>query len=189
MSLSTKQKIYQAMRLSTYNIGASEKEKAIKSARRGSSFGGKKSLVPNYVKTIVRSGDSVLNFGAGVKEKDGKYLHSEIIREAGGVVDECDLRWEPAWKELLYFYDIVFASNVINVQPSLRMLLQTLLEIKSYVKRCSGVVVMNYPKSPRYLNISTEEMRLYVSEIFNQTPKVVAGGKNSPVWEIRYNVK
>ena len=60
-------------------------------------------------------------------------------------------------------YDVIFASNVLNVQSSLTMLRSTLEEIKSF---SGGWFVFNYPQSPRKLNLTTKEMLAIVSEYF-----------------------
>lgn len=62
-------------------------------------------------------------------------------------------------------YDLVFASNVLNVQSSTTMLKKTLKEIESVLKK-NGVFIANFPSSPRKLDISNDKFMNMVKEVF-----------------------
>lgn len=63
-------------------------------------------------------------------------------------------------------YDLIFASNVLNVQTDKKMLQITLKEIKSLLKK-DGIFIANYPEKPRYAGFSNEEFVEIIKEIFD----------------------
>lgn len=168
--------------IADFLIDDMEIEIANKTAR-GSGVIGSKAITPRYVTKIVNKGDRVLNYGAGKKNKEGIYHHSEMIRNAGAIVFEYDFG-KNAVGSLGAKYDIVFASNVLNVQSSKEMAIKTLNEIKNEVKP-GGRAVFNYPLNPRYLSLSSEELKDIIENIFNRKVEMVGGTKSAPLWEIK----
>ena len=78
-------------------------------------------------------------------------------------------------------YDIVFASNVINVSSDEEMLKETLRDIwKATKEKC----IFNYPMTPRKSNLSTKEVYKIIKDELGIEPKVVAGTPSVPVWEV-----
>ena len=78
-------------------------------------------------------------------------------------------------------YDVVFASNVLNVQLDEQMLRTTCAEIADALD-IGGFAVMNYPLSPRKSSLSNVEVVAILKEFF--TCVDVAGGSNAaPMWE------
>ena len=74
---------------------------------------------------------------------------------------------------------LVFASNVLNVQPTLDMLNTTLKQIKKCT-RLDGVFIWNYPVTPRKLPLSVDEMVEIVRKKFMYT-EMVGGNKRAPI--------
>lgn len=64
-------------------------------------------------------------------------------------------------------YDVVFASNVINVASSRDMIKRDFEEMKSHTIN-GGAVLWNYPSSPRKSGLSTEEMLEIAKEVFGE---------------------
>ena len=163
-----------------------EIETANRTARSAGAVGGR-AIVPRYVAEIAREGDDVLNFGAGLPDSQGSYLHSNIIRASGAKVWEYDFgRNTTANKSVMnYAYDIVFASNVLNVQSSATMMRETLTQIFDRVKK-GGVAVFNYPDSPRKSDMSALEVADVISNVFNKKPQRVIGfgSASAPLWEV-----
>ena len=154
---------------------------ANKTARSAGAVGAR-AITPRYVKDTVKEGETVLNFGAGKPDKKtNSYLHSDMIRENGGIVDEYDFGSNSVGK-LGNQYDTVFASNVLNVQNGRPMLQETLKQIKNSTK---GRAVFNYPQSPRYMDLSPDEVASEIKSIFGVEPKRVGGTKQAPMWEVR----
>jgi len=144
---------------------------------------GRRALVPRRVLEIARPGQSILDFGAGPKA-----MHTMMLRDAGldvtahefpanarqGVHDPDALRWQ---------YDIVMASNVLNVQSSNAMLQETIDQLVG-LKQPGGVIVANFPESPRKLpGASVERIEEYF-RLRGLQPHRVGGTKQAPVWEI-----
>ena len=142
---------------------------------------GRKAITPRYVQETVKPNDTVLDFGSGKHAAHTKKLRAEGIdvtaHEFGPNVEEGI--HDP--QALSRKYDTVFASNVLNVQSGKRMLNSTLRQIKgSALKRA----VFNYPESPRYGKMSTEEVAKEIKNVFGVEPVRVGGSNSAPLWEV-----
>lgn len=142
---------------------------------RDSGAVGKNAIVPRFVADMAEPGDSILDFGAGPKA-----IHATALRNKGFSVDSIDFgsNLNPEVHNLKCFeikYDIVFASNVLNVQSNLKMLKKTLLNIS---EMCADRFVFNYPPSPRKSAITTAEL---LCEVRNHFDSIERLGKNAYV--------
>jgi hypothetical protein len=139
---------------------------------------GLKALVPRYVLEIATPNHTILDFGAG-KEA----LHARRLCGVGLHVVAYDFgdNVEPFnYKHALEAkYDIVFASNVLNVQQDETMLRETLRQIWQVA---NWRAVFNYPVSPRYSTLSVDEVEGVITEVFGNRLVRVAGTKQAPVW-------
>lgn len=159
-----------------------DKLRANKTARSGGAVGGK-AITVAHVSSTLAPGEKILNFGAGVPDKQtGKYLHSETLRAAGGDVKEYDFGRNQTG-QLGEKFDTVFASNVLNVQADKAMLDSTLSQIWSSVGN-DGRAVFNYPASPRYLDMSPSEVAAAIKDVTGITPQRVGGTGSTPLWEV-----
>lgn len=159
-----------------------DKLRANKTARSGGAVGGK-AITVAYVSNTLTPGESILNFGAGVPDKQtGKYLHSETLRSAGGNVKEYDFGRNQVG-ELGEKFDTVFASNVLNVQADKAMLDSTLSQIWNSVGP-DGRAVFNYPASPRYLDMRPSEVAAAIQDVTGIAPQRVGGTSSTPLWEV-----
>ncbi len=126
-------------------------------------------VTPKYIASIAKVSDSILDFGAGKDAVHTKFLqethHLNVVAHEFGA----NLNENHDSTALNNDYDIVFASNVINVQTSMTMLNTTLTQIFGASK---GIVVFNYPKTPRKLELSTEELMVYVRIHFTDDVKM-----------------
>ncbi len=145
--------------------------------------GSLRAVVPKYVESIARKEDKILDYGAGKRA-----VHTLYLREKGF---DCtaydfgdnvkDVHDEEALKRQ---YDIVYASNVLNVCCNLQMLIETLKEINKATKE-NGVAIMNYPSSPRKLVLDAASMEQVIENVFKYKIARVGGTKSAPVWIIR----
>ncbi len=135
-----------------------------------------RAMVPNFIfKNIEDYRDkTILDFGAG---KDA--IHTKWLREQGlniiaydfgdncveGIHDKDALRKR---------YDVIFASNVLNVQSSNIMMDTTLYQIKTSLKR-GGIFIFNYPSKPRKSNMTEQEVIGLVCAVFDS--KITNHGK------------
>lgn len=116
-------------------------------ARSGGAVG-EAALVPAFAAKIARPGDRVLDFGAGPDA-----IHTVRLRAKGLDVTAHDFGQnrregvhDPA--ALSRQYDVVFASNVVNVADTEALLQRTLDEIAAAVLP-SGTAILNLPSDPR----------------------------------------
>jgi len=110
----------------------------------------RQAVVPRYVVATHRTGQTVLDFGAGRHA-----YHTRSMREHGIDVTAYDFGANVVPERhdveaLSREYDTVMASNVINVQTSMAMLDATLDQMAAAVKP-GGRLVLNFPNTPRKL--------------------------------------
>lgn len=137
---------------------------------------GANAVVPKKVLTLLENDSrikSILDFGAG---KD--MIHAKRLKSLGFNVDAHEIGDNKTENHIdfprLRSYDLVYASNVLNIQTgSIEMFL---LELNSYLKR-EGRIVINYPKTPRKQDISNVDMLWKLTEVFSsiQTIKYHGG--------------
>jgi hypothetical protein len=146
-------------------ITESERLDMISTARSKGAVG-KNALLPGFVASIpALKKHLILDFGCG---KDA--VHVTMLRNKGyEFVYGCDLSpisnqnyVHPDEKAIPWH--LVYASNVLNVQPSFTALNCTICKIADFARY--GVAYMSYPKSPRPLRIDIEEMRSILSPYF-----------------------
>jgi hypothetical protein len=108
-----------------------------------------KQKLPHIVLKYAKSGDKILDFGAG---KD--IYGTKILRENGF---DCTA-WEIGenfvpnrhdYHAMMREYDIVFASNVFNVQPDGESIAEILMDVQCVLKN-EGLFFCNLPKKPRH---------------------------------------
>jgi hypothetical protein len=155
---------------------------------RNSAAIGMNAITPRFVRQYideVRGLDDeflMLDFGAGKAAAHARKFVADgypcLAYEFGENVDprfHCELA-------LMNKYDIVYASNVLNVQSSVPMLFETLDTIKSVMHE-TGVFFANYPNSPRKTPLTTGEMQQLLLQKFDSVERV-GGTKNAPLWKI-----
>lgn len=155
----------------------SEKKRAMKSDR-SNSFS-KNAIVPRIIPQLVKKDDYILDFGCG----KGK-VHVKQLKDQGYSVAGYDISIPGSYGESIKGkrYDVVYLSNVLNVQSNEEML----EDLFDSVLKCllpSGFIVVNYPYDPRYLGWSTDKMLEWLKEKFMSVIRVrkeIAG--NNIVW-------
>lgn len=162
-----------------------EIKKATRSCRTRGCIGAR-ALIPQMVPQYAKKSDHILDYGAG-KEA----IHARSLRTRGYHVTAHDFGenfkkgvHDPT--ALKHRYDLVYASNVLNVQSNQRMLERTLDEIL-HVLKAGGIFLCNYPTSPRYVEVDGEILSTYGLEVllkerFKSIERVKA---SSPVWVCR----
>ena len=147
---------------------------------------GAKALTPKMVRAYVdknkgKDGTSILDFGAGRTAMHAQAMVADgymvLAHEFGDNVDpkvHCQLA-------LCNKYNVVYASNVLNVQSDLAMLNETLKQVKKCMKY-GGVFFANYPLSPRKMDgMSAKKMDFFLRKHFKSV-KIVCGTNAAPVW-------
>lgn len=163
------------------NLTPEEIEAVNKTARAAGAVGGR-AITPRYVAETIKPNETVLNFGAGKPNAEGKYPHSEIVAAKGNTVDNFDIGKNAVGEATPH--DVTFASNVLNVQPDEATLRNTLIQIKNAVKP-GGRAIMNFANEPRKNDMNAEQVATAIKDTFGVEPTVVGGTKAAPLWEVR----
>lgn len=141
-----------------------------------------RAIVPLWVEKNIDKDKTILDFGAGKGATSTKYLLSK-----GFDVAAYDL-WVGNGDELLdkfalnRQYDVVFASNVLNVQSSQSMLIETLSQIKDSMKD-NGEFICNYPQAPRKMLLTSKEIERIIIKVFGSVERV-GGIRSAPIWKV-----
>lgn len=125
---------------------------------------GHKAVVPAYLLGCWFPPDSgvsasILDFGCGRHE-----VHVHQLRRAlpcCGVVGY-DLSLPGSERHLSGTYDVVLASNVLNVQTTPHMLRRTLRQLASLARR-GAAIIANYPASPRKAGLTVAEIKAEIT--------------------------
>ena len=139
-----------------------------------------RSVVANYVAENISKDKKILDFGCGTEFIQGKYL-----RELGFDVDGWDFgenKPKDCVVELKQIYDVVYASNVLNVLSSVTALIETLRQIRSTLKR-GGLFIVNYPAAPRKLEFTTNTMECFLIYFFGENVKRIRY-RSTTIWVI-----
>ena len=142
--------------------------------------GNVRSVVARFVANHVLKDSKILDFGCGSEFIQGKYL-----RDLGFDVSGWDFgtnKPEECVDKLEQIYDVVYASNVLNVISSESMLIETLKQIDKCLKD-GGMFIANYPASPRKMKMSSKEL----SDIIQETTGMDVcklDGMSCPMWVI-----
>lgn len=146
---------------------------------------GGRAVVVKYVARTARRGQSVLNFGCGGTDGRGRIPHAVRLEKAGLVVTNYDVGTHAAHADadaLERQYDVVMASNVLNVQPNWASLARTLAGIASATKP-DGKAVMNYPRKPRrWIQASEDQIKTTVGFYFRNV-QVAPVNSEGPIFE------
>ncbi len=132
-----------------------EEKKAIEIAKatsRARGAVGPQAVIPRVISKLIAKGQKVLDFGAG-KEA----LHAKTLRKSGFKVSAYDFNIPGSEKFLDTKHDVVYASNVLNVQADDTMLNLTKGQMHQAVKS-DGVIYANFPSSPNIINMTPKMM-------------------------------
>lgn len=145
--------------------------------------GSVRAIVPRYVAEHIGKECSILDFGAGKGA-----LHTKWLREEGFNVTAYDfgdnvIDGVHEKDALSRKYDVVCASNVLNVQSSLNMLLETLTQMYNSLKP-GGTLICNYPASPRKMQLTAIQVAALIKSMLDRNAVRVGGTAQAPIWEV-----
>jgi hypothetical protein len=143
-----------------------------------------RAIVPKWVAAFVSKKVSILDFGAG---KDA--VHTKWLREQGFNVtaydfgDNCieGLHDKDALNKK---YQIIMASNVINVSSSYDMLIGTLRQMYNSLES-GGTLIMNYPAAPRKMDLTARELEKIIESVFGAEVVQDGGTSAAPLWTVK----
>ena len=157
---------------------------------------GAKAVVPRVVRDWIQPTDKVLDFGAG---KDAAHA----VRLKGEGYDVTAHEFGSNQKEGLHDpqaltngpYDVVYASNVLNVQSKPQMMERTLRQIRRALKP-GGIFIANFPKQPRKMSdLTPDQLAAQIASVFGVPamsvrpggmPKAVDRMPAEPIFFVRY---
>ena len=138
-----------------------------------------RSVVANYVAENISKDKKILDFGCGSEFIQGNYL-----RELGFDVDGWDFgdnKPKDCVAELNPVYDVVYASNVLNVLPD-GAVRETLIQIHNCLKE-GDLFIANYPASPRKSGFTMDMMECLLRFFFGENIKRVRY-RSTTIWVI-----
>jgi hypothetical protein len=142
---------------------------------------GAKAVVPDIVARLAVPEDKILDYGAG---KDA--IHTKKLRDMGFDVvayetgaNVVEGLHDP--NALERAYDIVYASNVLNVLPNVNALRYSIDEMAAAVNE-NGRLIANYPADPRKGGFTAEQIRENLGRYFASVERI-GGTSSAPVWE------
>ena len=147
-----------------------------------------RSVVARYILDNADKSDSILDYGAGPKAIQSKWLVSKGFENVTAydfgenVVDGVHDR-----SALSRSYDVVFASNVINTENTVGAVKETLKELWN-ATRSGGRLVFNYPSTPRKCMIngkpmSTSFLESMVKNVMGENYDII-GSKSAPIFVV-----
>lgn len=154
-----------------------------KSARSKGAVG-KNAIIPRIIPILLKDVENpfdILDFGCG---KD--MVHVLELQMQGFSVSGYDINLPGTEKHLERAWDIIYLSNVINVQSTKEELDDIFDLVWMSLHRVLGIAMANYPNKPRYLGWTVKEMEDYLKTRFLSVLRVekeIAG--NNVVWVMR----
>ena len=139
-----------------------------------------KQTLPKIVEGIAKKTDYILDFGAGKDALGTLYLRKQGFEN----VDAFELG-RNAIDGLHYphamesNYDVIFASNVLNVQPDVPRLLGVISDVKSCLN-AGGKFICNFPVKPRHNDATTDFVETALRLAFNRNVERIKN--HSPTW-------
>ena len=124
----------------------------------------------------------ILDFGAGKGAPHTLKLRAEGYHAKAWDLPENQGTDDGVWLREYDYHDVVLLSNVLNVQESRKQMVETLKVVKACLFQ-SGVVIANYPASPRKNPMTVEEVLHTLRFVLH--PKLivrVAGTPAAPCW-------
>ena len=140
--------------------------------------GNVRSVVARFVASNIGKDKKILDFGCGYEFVQGKYLINLGFDVSGW--DIGNNKPEGCADKLEQIYDVVYASNVLNVISSDSMLTETIEQIRGCLKD-DGMFIANFPQSPRKMKISSDELSSIIKEKFGGTAHKISG-TSCPMW-------
>lgn len=115
------------------------------------------SVIPKLIPRYANKKDKILDFGAGKDAFGVRYLRALGYDVTGYDVGD---NFNPEYHDadaLKRKYDVIYASNVMNIQPTIPDILAVLGALYERLKKSkykNKFVIINYPEKPNYSGLS-----------------------------------
>ena len=127
-------------------------------------------VLPNYVMKYAKKTDKILDYGAGRDIFGTKILRDNGYDCAAWEIGDNFSKELHDYHALERTYNIVFASNVLNVQPSISDAIDIVGDMDSLLKN-KGYFFCNLPPKPRHNDMTDEMLESVLKLEFNQWGK------------------
>ena len=135
-----------------------------------------RSIVAQFVFKHFNTDDRICDYGAGKNAIQTMWLRANGFQH----VDPHDFGAnKPVDERFGRNYDVIFASNVINVADSAEMIEWDFRDMKSHARN-GATIVWNYPDTPRKANLNFVDVVLIACHIF--------GAKNVNIFDPKKNL-
>lgn len=143
-----------------------------------------RAIVPKYVAEHINKEDYLLDFGAGKSAVHTKWLREQGFNAVAYDFGTNCIEGLHDKDALSQQYKVIMCSNVLNVQSSLKMLLETLKQINNSLAP-GGVLICNYPASPRKMILAANDIKEILQSIFKGRIERVGGTSSAPLWKVQ----
>lgn len=143
-----------------------------------------RAIVPRYVADNINKEDSILDFGAGKAAVHTKWLKEQGFNATAYDFGDNLIEGLHDKDALNKQYKMIMASNVLNVQSSMSMLLETLRQIDNSLEP-GGEFICNYPASPRKMELVANDLGEILQSIFKGGVERVGGTSSAPLWKVK----
>lgn len=143
-----------------------------------------RAIVPRYVAKNMDKKEVILDFGAGKAAVHTKWLREQGFNVTAWEFGENLIEGLHDKDALSKRYTMIVCSNVLNVQSSMQMLLETLHQIYNSLE-AGGELICNYPASPRKLALTASDLQGILQSIFKGKIERVGGTSSAPLWKVQ----
>ena len=143
-----------------------------------------RAIVPKYVAEHINKEDSLLDFGAGKAATHTKWLREQGFNATAYDFGDNLIEGLHDKNALQKQYKVIMCSNVLNVQSSMAMLLETLKQIDGSLEP-GGELICNYPASPRKMGLEANDLKEIIQSVFKGRIERVGGTSSAPLWKIQ----
>lgn len=143
-----------------------------------------RAIVPKYVSQRIDKDKSILDFGSGKQAVHTQWLRKQGFNVAAWEFGENFVEGVHDKDALNRKYSVIYASNVLNVQSSMSMFLETLMQMCNSLEP-GGTLICNYPASPRKMDATASEVARVIFSVFGSWPERVGGTASAPLWKVQ----
>lgn len=140
-------------------------------------------ITPRFVEQYAPKSYEILDYGAGVIAEHARRLKKSGFRNIRAYDFSFDGRYHDR-DALFHTYDLVYASNVLNVQQTATMMGHTIEQIYGLV-RPGGFFVANYPTDPRYATYDPQTLLAAIATKFGNPVIRVNRSNAAPLFFVR----
>jgi len=150
---------------------------------------GTNAILPRILKTMIEKDWAVLDYGSGPKAIQTMALRDEGYNVVAHDVNPEKTMWHIDTRMNSYQeqFDVIFASNVLNIQPADVCVDDVAREV-CHMLRHYSFALFNYPTSPRKVDLTVAEIDGILKDNFQDVERIrqINNWKiSTPVWKCK----